>query len=84
MLIIKNNKSYAFDVTPKTVVDNDSLVIKIGKYEKELNTNEVLNFITLLTNLVIGKQVKTCKNCGTKFSSGKFCSECGTKLDCSE
>ena len=84
MVIVKNNKSYAFDVTPKTVIDNDSLVIKIGKYEKELNTNEVLTLITLLTNLVIGKEIKKCKKCGNKFSSGKFCGECGTKLDWSE
>lgn len=81
MIIIKNNKCYAFDITPKTAVDNDSLVVKIGRCDRELKTNEVLTLITLLTNLVIGKEVKKCKNCGNKFSSGKFCSECGHKLD---
>lgn len=80
MVIIKNNKNYSFDITPKTVIDNNSIIIKQGKYEEELNVKEIITLITLLSNLVIGKEIRICNNCGNKINGGKFCSECGERL----
>lgn len=55
MIIIKNNKYYNFDISPKTIIDDNSITIQQGKYKQELNEFEVITLINLLTNLLLEK-----------------------------